>query len=274
MPITEANKLTAQIETLLRHAATHIVMPRYRQLEQHEIMEKQPGDLVTIADREVEQYLTGKLADILPEADFLGEETVAAAGEIPQGLQNGYWWIVDPVDGTHNFASGNPPFAIMIALALDGQVVGGWIYDPVIDRLCHAVWQHGAYINHQRVTSKASGKPLLQAGISTLFMSADEAKFIENICEGKAELSPIPRCAGEQYPRIVLGENDFALFNRVLPWDHAAGALFLEEAGGKLSRLNGEPYRFWENKNGLIAASTPEICDQAIMIVNGFQRRS
>ena len=270
MPTIAPDKLTPAIEALLRNAAARIVMPRFRQLADDEIMEKEPGELVTIADREVERFLTPELAKIIPDAGFLGEETVSETGEMPGDLESGYWWIVDPIDGTHNFAHGNPPFAIMIALAHDGDLIGGWIYDPVADRLCHAIQSGGAYINHQSVTSKGSGRPHLQAGISTMFMDTKEAAFIERVSPGKAELVPIPRCAGEQYPRVVLGENDFALFNRVLPWDHAAGALFLTEAGGKVSRLNGDTYRFYENRHGLIAASTGDICDQALSLLDGF----
>jgi fructose-1,6-bisphosphatase/inositol monophosphatase family enzyme len=73
---------------------------------------------------------------------------------------------------------------------------------------------------------------------------------------------PIPRCAAEQYPRLVLGQNDVSIFERTLPWDHAAGILFLEEAGGKAARIDGSPYRVNDKRRGLIGAATPQLWDQ------------
>ncbi len=71
------------------------------------------------------------------------------------------------------------------------------------------------------------------------------------------ELVDIPRCAAEQYPRLVLGQNDVAIFERTLPWDHAAGVLFVNEAGGKAARPDGSPYRVNDHdKPGLIGAAS------------------
>ena len=71
----------------------------------------------------------------------------------------------------------------------------------------------------------------------------------------------IPRCAAEQYPRLALGVNDLSVFERTLAWDHAAGVLFLNEAGGKAAREDGSPYRVDDHRRGLIAAASPALWD-------------
>ena len=73
------------------------------------------------------------------------------------------------------------------------------------------------------------------------------------------EIVPIPRCAAEQYPAMILGKSDIALFERTLPWDHAAGVLCLTEAGGVATRLDGSPYRVDDHRTGLVAAGTPAL---------------
>jgi fructose-1,6-bisphosphatase/inositol monophosphatase family enzyme len=257
------------VSDLMRRVATSVVMPRFRQLAADEIEEKSPGDLVTIADRESEVRLTEGLAKILPNARTVGEEACSADPTLLENLNQGTAWIVDPIDGTSNFAAGNSPFALMIGLVADGETLAGWILDPVSDRMCHAVRGGGAFVDDHRVVAQETGAILPRAGISTYFMAASAREtFLENAA-GKMTLADIPRCAGEQYPRLVLGQHDLALFERVLPWDHIPGALFLTEAGGHIARLDGTPYRFWDGRTGLLAAASRRVWDNAAEILNG-----
>lgn len=258
--------LSPAVETLLRIVARDVVLPRYQQLAAHEIEEKTPGELVTVADRESESRLNDGLLAIF-DAKLLGEEAVAADPALMEGIGQGAVWIIDPIDGTANFASGKPPFAIMVALAVDGIAEAGWVLDPLSGRMCHAARGGGAFIDGERVQARASGEPQLVAGISTLFMDPHvRDRFLEKAA-GKLTCAPIPRCAGEQYPRIVLGANDCALFERTLPWDHVPGALFLEEAGGKVARADGRAYHFWDGSTGLLAAASPAVWDEAAAIL-------
>jgi fructose-1,6-bisphosphatase/inositol monophosphatase family enzyme len=80
----------------------------------------------------------------------------------------------------------------------------------------------------------------------------------------------IPRCAAEQYPRLVLGVNDVSVFERVLPWDHAAGALFVNEAGGRVARPDGREYRLDQNEKGLIGAASPALWDDLAARLSGI----
>ena len=264
-----SDHLTARIEALLREVAANVVMPRFRTLAAADIIEKSPGDLVTIADRESELRLAEGLAAILPEARIVGEEATAADPSLLERLDDGLVWLIDPIDGTSNFAEGISPFALMIALLDNGKREGGWIYDPLANRLCHAVRGHGAFIDHQLVQARETGAALPVAALATRFMAPEKWTNVEARSAGKLTIAPIPRCAGDQYPQLVLGVCDIALFERALPWDHAAGALFLEEAGGVIRRTDGSAYHVSDGQFGLLGASSQRMWDEAARVLFG-----
>ncbi|SCW46756.1 fructose-1,6-bisphosphatase [Sphingobium faniae] len=258
-----AAKLHEQVAALMRQVARDIVMPRYRNLSADEISEKAADDFVTIADRESELRLAEGLAAILPEAGIVGEEACAADPAILERVGRGLNWIIDPIDGTGNFAAGKPPFGIMIALADAGTTLAGWIFDPLTSRLCHAALGEGSRINGERVHARESQADLPIAALAVYFMTQEERADIQSRSTGRFTLVDIPRCAAEQYPRLVLGENDISVFSRTLPWDHAAGTLFLNEAGGRCQRLDGSPYKVGDQRRGLLGASSPRLWDMA-----------
>ncbi|WP_157219660.1 inositol monophosphatase family protein [Flavisphingomonas formosensis] len=260
--------LCDDVAALMREVGTRIMMPRFRQLRAEDIAEKTPGDPVTIVDRESEAFLTEKLAALMREARVVGEEATAADPTLLDGLGEGTAWIIDPLDGTKNFSEGHPPFAIMIALVSDGEREASWILDPVSGRLCHAA-RGGAFIDGERVWARPSGNSLPLAAAAVYFMTEARRADIVERARGALALVDIPRCAGEQYPRIVLGRNDIALFERTLPWDHAPGALFLEEAGGRIARPDGSPYRVGVPGTGMIGAASPALWDEAARILFG-----
>lgn len=255
--------LTAAVEAVLRDAAERAVMPRYRQLAAADIITKSPGELVTVADREAEVLLAEGLARLLPEAAIVGEEACEADPALLDRLGDTLCWIIDPIDGTNNFAAGNAPFGMMIALAEAGETIGGWIFDPLSNRLCHAHRGGGAYVGDTRFQAVATGEQPPVAAISLVFMDpARRAAMMQHIAPFY-RLVDIPRCAAEQYPRLVLGTNDLSVFERTLAWDHAAGVLFVNEARGKAARADGRPYRVDEaHLPGLIAAASPALWDE------------
>lgn len=259
--------LVEPVGTLMRQVAADIVLPRFRQLGAQDIDEKSPGDPVTIADRESELRLAEGLARIMPNVRILGEEAAAADPRLLEGIDQGALWIIDPIDGTANFAAGMAPFAIMIALAHDGIAEAGWILDPLTGRLCHAVRRGGAFIDGERIVARGSGNERPVASLATQFMSREEGDALLARTAGLLTPAEIPRCAGEQYPRLALGQNDMSVFHRTLPWDHVPGILFLEEAGGKAARPNGKPYRFADGEQSILGASTPELWDRGAEIL-------
>ncbi len=256
-------ELHAPVSALMRRVAADIVMPRYQNLAADEISEKAADDLVTIADRESELRLAEGLSSILPETSIIGEEACAADPSILEQAGQGLSWIIDPIDGTGNFAAGRPPFGIMVALADGGATLAGWILDPLSGRLCHAHLGGGSHIDGERVQARESGAELPVAALAVYFMSAEERADIQRRAHDRFALVDIPRCAAEQYPRLVLGQNDISVFARTLPWDHAAGCLFLNEAGGRCQRLDGSDYRIGDTRRGLLGASSPRLWDMA-----------
>ena len=254
--------LTAGVLAVMQQAAAQAVLPRYQSLAAHEIDAKAADDVVTIADREAELILAEGLARLLPDAAIVGEEAAHADPARLDRLGDALCWIIDPVDGTNNFAAGKPPFGIMIALSQSGETVAGWMLDPLSGRLCHAHRGGGAFIGDTPVSARPTGEQPPVAAISLVFLDPARRAAMQAQIAPHYRLVDIPRCAAEQYPRLVLGINDVSVFERTLAWDHAAGVLFLNEAGGKAARPDGRPYRVDEaHLPGLIGAASPALWD-------------
>lgn len=253
--------LDRDVAALLRRVAETAILPRYQRLAADEVSEKAADDAVTIADTESEAMLSEALARLLPEATIVGEEAVHADPALMDRLGDGLCWIIDPLDGTNNFAKGKPPFGILLALAEAGECVAGWIYDPLQNRLCTARRGGGAWINGERLTARTSGQEPPVAATSLMFLDQDRREEMRRHIAPHYTLVDIPRCAAEQYPRLALGTNDLSVFERTYAWDHAAGVLFLNEAGGKAARLDGSVYRVDDRRTGLIGAASPALWD-------------
>lgn len=260
--------LHASVEAIMREASERAILPRYQSLAANEIDNKAVDDVVTIADREAEAMLTERLAALMPDAAVVGEEAVFEDASVMERLKDRLCWIVDPLDGTNNFAAGKPPFGVLVALADRGEILGGWILDCLSGRFCSAGLGDGAWIDGQRVAAQTTGEVPPVAAISTLFLDEGAREKVSAHVAPHYRLVDIPRCAAEQYPRLVTGVNDISVFNRTLPWDHAAGVLFLNEAGGRAARPNGEPYRVDEyERRDLIGAASPALWDTFAEIV-------
>lgn len=237
---------TSDVEEAVRKAAASEIMPRFRQLAAHEIDEKAgPHDLVTDADRNAEAYLTEVLAELLPGSVVVGEEAVhanpatyeAILGEAPV-------WIVDPVDGTRQFVHGDPGFCTLVALAQGGVVRASWTYAPALDQLATAIRGAGAFLDGERLRSgsPAPGRDL-EVATSHPYYTTDEQK---RALLGLWTDGVRPRScgsAGLEYLHIAQGVLDATAFSWEAAWDHAAGLLLVEEAGGAHLTVTGEPFR-------------------------------
>ena len=253
--------LDDEMLALLRFVSERTVLPRWRNLADGEIIEKAHDDLVTVADREAEEFLHEALTKLAPDVPIVGEEAAHADPTVLDRL-SGPCWVVDPIDGTHNYAHGRTPFGTMIALADGGETIAGWIYDPVRDRMCRARRGDGAFVDGERVTARPTGEDPAVAAISVIFLDEDRRAAVNAHVAPHYRVVETPRCAAEQYPRLALGENDVSFFERTLAWDHAAGVLWLNEAGGKVCRPDGSPYRVDETgRTGLIGAASPALWD-------------
>ena len=254
--------LTPQVAAIMQDAANRAVLPRYQSLSADQIDAKAADDVVTIADKEAELILAEGLARLLPEAAIVGEEAAHADPALLERLGDALCWIIDPIDGTNNYAAGKPPFGLMVALSQAGETVAGWILDPLTGRFAHAHRSAGAFIGEDRIAARSTGQQPPVAAISLVFMDPAQRQAMKDHIAPHYSLVDIPRCAAEQYPRLVLGVNDCSIFERTLAWDHAAGVLYVNEAGGKAARPDGRPYRVDEaHLPGLIGAASERLWD-------------
>jgi fructose-1,6-bisphosphatase/inositol monophosphatase family enzyme len=244
------------VAKLLRDIARVEVLPRFRQLKNHEIREKSPGDFVTVADEAMEAALAPKLAALLPGSLLVGEEDCARDPSVIKRLASDQpVWVIDPVDGTANFAEGKEEFCTMMALVERDQVLGGWIYDPVTDTTSYAVKGAGAWSAGKRLQAPKTANQY--RGILAVGMKGSKV-HVQQIQKNRDRVQQVKsiRCAGLEYLRLASGEVDFLVFGGVMPWDHAPGAVIVEEVGGYVSYLEGKGYQpsGAETAGGILAA--------------------
>ncbi|PIM69253.1 inositol monophosphatase [Streptomyces sp. JV178] len=236
----------SDVEEAIRKAAAAEIMPRWRQLAEHEVDQKNgPHDLVTDADRKAELYLTEALPALLPGSVVVGEEAVHANPASYEAIHgDAPVWIVDPVDGTRQFVHGEPGFCTLVALALDGVVRASWTYAPALDRLAVAIRGRGATLDGEPLHA-GSPEPDRALDVATSHpdytTQEQKAALLGLWTEGVA---PRPcGSAGLEYLAIARGRLDAVAFSWEAAWDHAAGLLLVEEAGGAHLTLADEPFR-------------------------------
>jgi fructose-1,6-bisphosphatase/inositol monophosphatase family enzyme len=248
-----------RVANYIRETARALILPRFRALGSGDVREKKPGDPVTIADTEAERELTRLLTELVPGTNVVGEESVA---EDPSRLA---WlsadapaWIIDPVDGTSNFVRGNPGFAVIVALAQQGDITAGWIYNPLADVMIWAMkgegaWSEGKrlYVNRdlppEKLTGSAYGRTKSGVRAGRALNDSGRVRGVHN--QG---------CSGLEYMAIAQGMAQFSLHSRSLPWDHAAGMLIVAEAGGVGSFLDGATYDPRITDRAVLSAVSPQ----------------
>ena len=167
--------------------------------------------------------------------------------------------VVDPIDGTANYAAGMPLFATMLALVRGGETVMGIIYDPMGDDWFMAEKGGGAWLRRPDGDTMrlkvAEPLPLSQmVGTASLAYMPPETRPAILLNSDKLRLLSNYRCAGHEYRTFVSGHSQFLSYNKLMPWDHLAGALMTEEAGGYVRRADGSIYQPHHTGGGLIAA--------------------
>ncbi len=246
---------TDAVLTLIQEVAADVIEPRFRSLTDDEVMEKNPGDLVTVADREAEVLLTRRLAQAYPDALIVGEEAVSADPAIlDKAAGADHWFTVDPVDGTKNFVHGNPDHAVMIGEVLSGEVVRGWIWQPqhrtafVAERGAGA-WHDGVRMAWPSPDTQAPrGRTSRRSRVGTAYA-------------GLPALTLTWACCGVDYPHVASGDADYLVYGSAMPWDHVPGSLLLAETGGGVGYLDGSPYDPATRRAPLFAAASDAVYD-------------
>ncbi len=251
----------SELGTLVRAVARTEVMPRLRKLGTGAVREKTgPLDLVTDADEAAEVMLAQGLRRSFPGCAVIGEEAASAEpGLLGQIAGAGLAFIVDPIDGTANYAAGLPLFGMMIAVTRHSETVASLIHDPVGDDTAYAWLGGGAWLE----TADGTDTPLrvgremplgaMTAMVSWRFMPEPRRSFV---CRNLPRLAAAwdLRCAAHHYRMAAAGHCHALIYERLMPWDHAAGVLLHSEAGGYSARLDGTPYSPAETQGGLICA--------------------
>jgi fructose-1,6-bisphosphatase/inositol monophosphatase family enzyme len=258
------DEITAVVN-LLREVSEAEIMPRFRNLAAADIrIKSSPQDLVTIADEAAEKALDRGLRARFPGSDVIGEEAVAANPNLLRRLnQPGRVWVIDPIDGTGNYASDLPLFGTIIALVEAGKTLAGFIHDPVCDDTAIAIAGGGAWMqarNGDRKTLRVSPpSPIRQmtGSVSWRFMPEPLRSRVMSRLDRLAA-APDYRCAAHQYRMLAAGHAQMQLFRKLLPWDHAAGVLLHREAGGYSAHFDGSPYLPSAITAGLLLAPDAE----------------
>ncbi|QMV41366.1 inositol monophosphatase family protein [Cohnella cholangitidis] len=208
-------------------------------------------DLVTEVDKGAERMIRNLIATHFPTHSFLGEEGVepgpeASAKALQEVSDSEYLWIVDPVDGTTNYVHGFPFYSVSIALAHRGQVIVGVVYDPSRDELFVAERGKGAYVHGRKM--KVSEESSLNHSLLATGFPADQHVALPANLKGIQALAPKVRnlrvagSAALHLAYVAAGRlSGFWEYN-LSAWDIAAGSLLIEEAGGRLSDVAGQPY--------------------------------
>ena len=259
---------TQALVAAVRRAARTCILPRFRNLAAGEVaMKSGPGDLVTLADTEAEAQIAADLARDWPEARVLGEEGVAADRGLRAEMARADWAvIVDPVDGTWNFAKGLSVFGVILAVLHRGVPVWGMLYDPVMDDWIEAGTEGSAEMvsaaGRRVLRTSDEARPGRMNGYVTLglYPRAVQARIVTEFPDF-ARVTSL-RCACHEYRMLAQGHVDFCLSGPVPhPWDHAAGVLAVARAGGVSRFLDGEPYHADRAKGVLLSAASAPVWD-------------
>lgn len=226
-----------QIQSAVREAGAIVLSARNIEAHTHE--KTSAADLVTEYDVTVQLFLRKRLLDIQPCAVFYGEED-AASGDPTKG----WAFIVDPIDGTTNFVRGFHQSAISVALACDGTVEYGVVYDPFKDELFSAQRGGGAFLNGNPVS--VSGRTL-ETGIFGMGTALYRREYIgptmaltEQLMQRSCDFRRMGAAALDLC-YVACGRTEVFFEYSLFPWDYAAASLLVTEAGGHVSTLRGEP---------------------------------
>lgn len=250
------------LETAVSAARAAGQLQRQRLMLPHDIVFKGESDLVTEVDRGCEELIAGSIMERYPDHDIIAEENV-----YPQ-THSSHRWIIDPLDGTTNYAHGFPWFAVSIALEIDGDVTAGVVYHTMMDEMFTAVRGEGAFLNGERIRVSAR-TPLKNALLATGFpydKSWDGENNFANFERFQMASRAVRRAgaAALDLAYVAAGRLDGFWECRLNPWDVAAGSLLVKEAGGRVTDHCGGRYSVRHHR---IVASNGLIHDEMIAVL-------
>ena len=270
----EASHEAALIDAV-RTAARTEIMPRFRNLHAADIDSKSvPDDLVTVADRAAERAIAAAVHQILPEASVVGEDAAAEDPTILDRIGRGLCVIIDPIDGTWNYANGLSVFGVIVAVVSRGRTIWGMLYDPIHDDWIAARTGQGAWFcapgrAPRAVQMGQAVAPDRMTGliVSSQFPVNDQVRIAQTLPRFHRVTNLM--CSCHEYRLLAQGGVDFCLNAHLNPWDHAAGALIVQEAGGVARLLGGTAYDPTLRKGRLLLAKS-EASWEALAAIYSF----
>ncbi len=219
------------------------------------VSEKSRFNLVTEADFAAEEAISGILQQEFPDHGFLGEE-----GLNQTSSASPYRWIVDPLDGTGNYVHGFPYYCVSIGLEQAEELVLGVIYDPNRDELFHAVKGQGAFLNGRPIRVSAAATLGQALCVASLPVQGDPhhpavARFLAAL--PRVQSLQRTGSAAMNLANLACGRLEAFWSSTLKPWDMAAGAILVSEAGGLVTRLDHDPFDVHQQE--ILACCTPEI---------------
>jgi fructose-1,6-bisphosphatase/inositol monophosphatase family enzyme len=262
------------VTAALLRAAEELILPRFERLTSSQIELKwtaeDPEDLVTVVDRDVEAFLTNELTALSPGTVVIGEEAAHADPELLRALQTDErLWLLDPLDGTKNFAAGDDRFGLMLSWVVAGRARASWIVLPARSDVFVAEAGSGVRRNGERIGTApvATGQP--RGGLMVRYMPGSVRESVERRMCGRFVDLPPSGCAAIEYTDIARGDRDFVVYYRLHPWDHGAPALMLEEAGGSVVHLDGCRYTVRSGHQITVAARDGMLADDVRAVLAG-----
>jgi myo-inositol-1(or 4)-monophosphatase len=251
--------LNTAVKAARRAAA--IIMRATNNLDALTVRHKSPNDLVSEVDRAAEAAIIDVLKSAYPDHAFLGEES-------GQHGESDHVWIIDPLDGTTNFLHGFPVFCVSIGMTFKGVLTHGLVYDPVHNDLFTASRGAGAFLNDRRIRVSRRDK-LIDGLIGTGFpfrMKDWTDAYVAMMKEFMHKTAGIrrPGAAALDLANVAAGRLDGFWEIGLHPWDMAAGALLVQEAGGIVTDLGGDGDYLGR---GHILAATPKLYPQMLEVI-------
>ena len=214
---------------------------------------------MTVVDQQVEAALTQRLKALAPSVAVVGEEAVHSQPTLLQLIDDDDpVWVLDPIDGTRNFAAGNDNFGIMLAWVVGGNAQAAWVHLPEQNHTFVAEAGSGTYWNGERVeVPPSTHENALRGTLHGRYMPDDILGTTSEAVNRHSRTLTGPGSAAVEYTAILRGQKDFAIYYRLLPWDHAPAALILTEGGGRVEHLDGSSYTVRSpNQLTLVAGSS------------------
>lgn len=234
--------------------ASRALLRDFNEVEHLQVSRKGPADFVTAADKRSEKILFEELQKAKPDWSFMMEESGQVKGNDPDHV-----WIIDPLDGTHNFMHGIPHWAISIGLERKGEIVAGLVYDCAKDEMFTAEKGGGAFLRNRRL--RVSGRRDMESSMINFGQpfgtKEDRARFFrEQIAVNEVAMVRRYAAAALDLCYVAAGRIDGYWERNLKPWDAAAGYLIVKEAGGTVTSIEGDDNPVY---SGSLVAGNPQV---------------